>query len=322
MRFESEKLEYKRTKELYDSDTFEEERTHNQELTFKQMKKAFENKDISFDRRKYESLGICGIEDRLYTNLGLLVSDQCMHTIKIAVFANESNTKFKARKEFEGSIFQQLEEAFSYLMLCNQNNSEIVGLKRIDTWDYPKEAIREALLNAIIHRDYGFSGSIIVNVNDKSMEFISIGGLLPGLTTEDIKSGISQPRNRKLAEIFHRLRYIEAYGTGIRRIFDMYEDCSKKPTIIVTPNTFKIILPNQNNTSAEKEAIVAKGGTSSQEVKVINYLYENKEMTDEELQDLLNVKKTRAFNIVKDLESKGYVVIDGRGKNKKYRMKD
>lgn len=54
------------------------------------------------------------------------------------------------------------------------------------------------------------------------MEFISIGGLLPGLSPKDIRNGISQPRNRKLAEIFHRLRLIESYGTGIRRIFSLY----------------------------------------------------------------------------------------------------
>lgn len=76
------------------------------------------------------------------------------------------------------------------------------------------------------------------------MEFISIGGLLPGLSTDDIRSGISQPRNKKLVEIFHRLRLIESYGTGIRRIFQLYADRTEKPQIEVTTNTFKIILPN------------------------------------------------------------------------------
>ena len=68
---------------------------------------------------------------------------------------------------------------------------------RIDKQDYPEEAIREALLNALVHRDYGFSGSIIINVNDSKMEFISLGGLLPGLSTEDIRIGCLLYTSRK-----------------------------------------------------------------------------------------------------------------------------
>ena len=60
---------------------------------------------------------------------------------------------------------------------------------------YPEEALREALLNAVVHRDYDYSGSIIINIYDDRMEFISLGGLVKGLTLLDIKGGVSQPRN-------------------------------------------------------------------------------------------------------------------------------
>ncbi len=82
--------------------------------------------------------------------------------------------------------------------------------------------------------------SQMINVNDSCIEFISIGGLLPGLSADDIRSGISQPRNRKLAEIFHRLKLIESYGTGIRKIYARYRDCAAQPRIEVTTNTFKL----------------------------------------------------------------------------------
>lgn len=101
-------------------------------------------------------------------------------------------------------------------------------------------------MNAIVHRDYSYSGSIIINVNDERIEFISIGGLLPGLSTDDIRIGISQPRNKNLAEMFHRLRLIESYGTGIRRIYKLYENCPVQPVIEATPNAFKMVLPNMN----------------------------------------------------------------------------
>ena len=220
-----------------DGEMFEEIRSLEQNLTFASAKKAFLECNTEFNEEKYCTLGIRDNAKGQYSNLALIISDQCSHTIKVGVFSDDNMT-FKAKKEFSSSIFNQLEEAFSYLQLCNQNRSLINGLVRKDYWSYPAEAIREALVNAVIHRDYSFSGSVIINVNDSNMEFISIGGLPSELLVEDIKNGISQPRNQKLANIFHRLNLIESYGIGIRRIYKLYEDCAKQPIIEATPNSF------------------------------------------------------------------------------------
>jgi ATP-dependent DNA helicase RecG len=238
-----------------DGDIFEDLRSLEQGLTFRFCAETFAGHETEFGEDKYNVLGIRSHAQQLYTNVGLLLSDQCAHTIKVAVFADEQNTVFRDRKEFTGSIFEQLEDTFNYLQLCNRNKSVIDGLTRKDFWDYPKDAIREALLNALIHRDYGFSGSIIINVNDSCMELISIGGLPPGLSTDDIRNGISQPRNKKLAEVFHRLNFIEAYGTGIRRIFALYGNCPVLPVIDVTQNSFKITLPNMNAVKGENSGM-------------------------------------------------------------------
>ncbi|MGN1339910.1 MAG: ATP-binding protein, partial [Oscillospiraceae bacterium] len=256
---------------------------------------------------------ICSLSDNLYTNLAKIISDQCEHTIKIAVFADDNNTVFKAHKEFGGSVFTQLEEAFDYLMLCNQNPSTIVGINRIDKWDYPVEALREALLNAIVHRDYAFSGSIIINVNESCMEFVSLGGLVQGLSADDIRNGISQLRNRNLAEMFHRLNFIESYGTGIRRIFALYSDCKEQPEISVTSNSFKITLPNMNKCSAPEKS----HELTEQEQAILDYLDEHGEMTELDVQQLLGVKRTRAFNLIQTLKSAQMVEVVGRGADKK-----
>ena len=195
-------------------------------------------------------------------------------------------------------------------MLNNKTKSVFSGIDRIDKTDYPEEAIREALLNAVVHRDYGFSGSIIVNINSRSIEIISIGGLVPGLAEEDIMNGISQPRNRNLAEMFHRLKYIESYGTGIRKILSLYSDSSVKPAIVVTPNSFRISLPNRNN------GTVVKSTVPKQYQTVIDYLNEHDSMTVEKLQELLNIKRTRAYNLYTKMEAEGYIKVSGRGTGK------
>ena len=190
-------------------------------------------------------------------------------------------------------------------------------MERFEKADYPEEALREALLNALVHRDYSFSGSIIINVNDKQMEFISIGGLLPGLSPDDIRSGISQPRNKNLADIFHRLRFIESYGTGIRKIFHLYANCPEQPKIEVTPNTFKLILPNMNFDTAEDSDITDTTGTTQAQM-ILDFIEKNGKITDTEIQSLLGVKKTRAFTIAKQLRDEGLIQAEGRGDSKVY----
>lgn len=304
---------------IADGNVFERLRSVNQELSFSYAAQMFARQKIEFHKDKYYILGITNSESDLYTNLGYLISDQCEYTIKTAVFADQKNTVFRDRREFGGSLFLQAEETYAYLNLCNQNRSVIDGLEREDYWDYPKEAVREALLNALIHRDYNFNGSIIINVNEKEMEFISIGGLTGGLSPEDIQNGISLSRNSKLAEIFHRLHFIEAYGTGIRRIFSLYENCSRQPEITVTPNTFKMVLPNMNFAGQkEMKEVKQNQNLTTQMQKVLDYLSEHGEISDQKLQELLNIKRTRAYTLTRQMAEKGLIQISGRGKDKRY----
>ena len=304
-----------------DGDIFEKMRSMEQNLTFRAAEDIFKKYNVEFSEEKYRILGITDYTDSLYTNLALILSDQCMHTIKVAVFGNDFNTEFRDSKEFSGSVFKQLEDTFGYLMLCNKTVATFKGLEREERSDYPPEAIREALLNAIVHRDYSFSGSIIINVNDNETEFISIGGLLPGLSPDDIRSGISQPRNKSLAEIFHRLHLIESYGTGIRRIYNLYRNCSVQPRIEITSNTFKIVLPNMNGNNV-KEKVGATPDVTSQKQTVLDFIEENGGITDSEVQELLDVKSTRAYTLMKEMEKEGLIIIVGRGSDKKYLKKD
>ena len=304
-----------------DGDVFEEMRTVAQDLTFEEAEHTFKRYKVEFSEEKYITLGLRNIHDDQYTNLALILSDQCQHTTKLAVFGNEDNTEFRDAKEFGGSIFKQLEDSFAYLSLCNRTAATFKGLERVERSDYPEEVLREALLNALVHRDYSYSGSIIINVNDTSIEFISLGGLLPGLSADDIRSGISQPRNRKLVEIFHRLKLIESYGTGIRKIYAFYKDCAVQPRIEVTSNTFKLVLPNMNiNVETDETVNHASVVITSQMKTVLDYLSEYDEMTDQDLQELLNIKKTRAYLLARQMHENGLIDIVGRGASKKYKF--
>ena len=305
---------------LSEKENFEDRRALNQHLHFTEATNEFAIKKVEFDEKKYISLGMINSDDELYTNLAVLLSDECEHTIKVAVFDGNNKKTFKDRKEFSGSLFKQLRTCYEYLELCNHTAATFKGLDRIDHEDYPALALREALLNAIVHRDYSFSGSIMINIFDNKIEFVSLGGLVGGLSKEDILRGVSQTRNKNLANVFYRLNHIEAYGTGVQRIFDLYADDSVKPDIIITDNTFTMVLPNRNVGSGAKYTSTSDG-LSHQEKLIVDYIKKKGSITDEEIQYMLGVKQTRVYVIVRTLKAKGIIVTNGRGINKKHYLK-
>ncbi len=204
-----------------DGDYFEEMRSLEQDLTFKAAEQEFSARNILFGEAQMKTLGIM-THDGVYTNLGLLLSDQCVHTIKAAVFQGTTQNEFRDRKEFSGSLFRQMEEVYDYIDFRNQTHSSFQKLRRIDQRDYPETAVREALLNLLVHREYSFRTSTFISLYADRMELTSIGGLISGVTLKDIMMGISVCRNVKLANVFYRLELIEAHGTGILKIMTMF----------------------------------------------------------------------------------------------------
>ena len=235
-----------------DGDSFENMRSINQALTFEATKKEFEKRNVVFGQPQMQTLKIVSA-DGIYTNLGLLLSEQCLHTIKAAVFEGINQNVFKDRREFSGSLMQQLNDVYDYIDFHNQTHATFRKLLRIDTRDYPEVAVREALLNTLVHRDYSFRASTLIRIYEDRIEFVSIGGLLPGLELDDLMMGVSVCRNPHLANVFYRLQLIEAYGTGMKKIMGAYANALVQPKIKTTSNAFKIILPNVNFTPKAAE---------------------------------------------------------------------
>jgi ATP-dependent DNA helicase RecG len=288
---------------LSDGDKFEAARSMSQQLTFAAVEEEFRRCGVEFGEGQKRTLGIVGA-DGLHTNLGLLLSDQCAHTIKFAVWSGVGKGEFKTRKEVEGSVLKQMHSAFDFLDLSNNLAATFSGLDRIEQHDYPEEAVREAMLNAIVHRDYAFSGSIIVNIYDDRAEFVSLGGLVGGLREEDLFMGVSQPRNERLANVFYRLKHIEAYGTGLPRIMRLYEGFEVKPEVSATHGAFMLTLPNMNHA----RPLSAKRGRNPQHMAVLDYLKSNPFITNEIVQGILSVKQTRAYAVMREMSSEGLIV--------------
>lgn len=300
-----------------DGEKYEDVRSLNQELTFEYAEKEFVERDVPFGEAQKKTLGLKNADD-IYTNLGLLLSDQCVHTIKLAVFEGREKIQFKDRREFSGSLLKQLNEAYEFIDRYNRIRSEIEGLHRRDTRDYPVEAVREALLNAIVHRDYSFGDSTLVSIFDDRIEFVTIGGLVKGITYDDMMLGISVARNRKLAGIFYRLTLIEAYGTGIPKIMRSYDDCPAKPQIHVTDNAFKITLPN----TGELSETVKNHGLSRNERAVMSLFEKGDSIIRRDVESALGISQAMAARVLRGLVEKSEIYPVGGGKKTRYTLKN
>ena len=296
---------------------FEEMISKNQTLTFNYLEKKFKDNNLAFDQSKYKILNLVN-EGNIFTNLGALLSDQCQYTIKCAIFNGKNKLEFKDRKEFTGSLIKQVDDVFEYFDLFNKVKGEINGLKRIDIPDYPVYSLREALLNAVIHRSFYFDSSILITIFDDRIEMVSMGGLINGISIKEIFKGISATRNPNLANIFYRLGYVESFGTGIGRIMDSYEKYDKKPVFDATDNTFSIILPNANY---KDEILQVTNDSYTQENYIINYLKENGKINRADVEKLLNVSKTRAHIILGEMLENNLIVKNGTGRTTIYTLK-
>ncbi|MEG1067090.1 MAG: ATP-binding protein, partial [Anaerovoracaceae bacterium] len=298
-----------------DGVTFDKSRCILQELTFEYAEKIFLQNKVSFSESNKQTLGLIDL-DGYYTNAAQILSDQCEHSIKCAVYEGTGKMKFKARKAFFGSILKQMNDAFEYIGMSNNLNSTFDKLERIDNYDYPPYAIREALVNTVVHRDYDYSGSTLINIFDDRIEFVSIGGLVKGLTMSDIMNGISQSRNMIIADIFYRLKLIESYGTGIQRIIESYETSNRKPKFQSATASFVVTLPK----IVERSLLTLDGEITN--IDMARQLIKEKgEISRKELENKLLCSKFTALNILKELLYNGEIIKNNAGVNTKYKLK-
>lgn len=293
-----------------DGDSFEDAPSLVQDLTFRTAENTFTDKGLRFGMEQMKTLGIVGTNG-MYTNLGLLFSDQCPFTIKAAVFRGEDRLDFADRKEFGGSILEQLDDGYAYLELNNPVSADFDGLYRKDRRRYPSQALREALLNCIEHRDYSYSASTFMNIFSNRIELVSVGGIVSGLQERDIFLGISMSRNKALARIFYRLGLVEAYGTGLPKIFEAYRNSIAKPEVQTGPNSFKVILPAYQE--IDKDSV-----DSGFAAKMLDFVDAQGKITRAEAEKLLDVGQATAARILKQLVDAGMLDRVGSGPSTRY----
>lgn len=219
---------------------------------------------------------------------------------------------FQKRITFEHiSILDAYEKSISVFRAYYQYEV-IQGVDRKKMEKIPEAAFREAIANALIHRVWDVESQIRVLMFDDRIEVVSPGGLPSGITAEEYLSGkLSVLRNRDLANVFYRLGFAEIFGTGITRIKQLYEEGFIKPDFEVSENGIKIVLPVFENdlNLTEDERVIYKI-LSRTMLKPIS-----------EITPYVPFGKSKTTQLLKDMVQKGVVLLEGKGRGTKYRLK-
>lgn len=253
---------------------WEERISRRQDLSFEEARRICGNRDVPFTQANYVGYGIWDTYKR-YTNFGYLLSDQNNEVLKISEFLGEGG-RFSGGPALTGSILKQREDALQYLMRINSPRvTKVAGEEeRLDAYPWPPIAVREALTNCLVHRDFNtdLASPTTVSIFPDRMSFQTIATLPEGLTMEDLYlEGFSFCKNRCLTDLFVRLHWMEKSGSGFTDIFRSYANSPLKPSGSCTVRIFRIVLPKLLEASSLNEKVAsliqAYGSLSARELE-------------------------------------------------------
>ena len=139
--------------------------------------------------------------------------------IRVGCFQGTDKSQILDSAEIQSHPVQAVDEALNFVRRNTRRAVEIYGAQNQEVWEFPIVAIREAVINALVHADYSQRNSPIrIAILADRIEIDNPGGLPPGLTIEDIHRGLSKLRNRVIARVFHELQLIEQWGSGVQRM--------------------------------------------------------------------------------------------------------
>ena len=278
-----------------------------QELSAKLMKNL-DIKVVSEDILR--TLGLF-TKDKKFNNAAALLSDENdFYGIDIARFGNSINEIMDREKISKTSVLKQYDAALNMIKRYYQYE-EISEIERKKVDLVPETAYREAIANALIHRDWSINSHIRISLFSDKIEIKSPGGLPRGITAEEyMKGDISCLRNPILGNVFFRLHYIEMFGTGVRRILLAYKDAKIKPKFEITDNVISVILP----VTADQYHV------TNDEAKVMSALENGEQLSSSEIAKVTGYTKSKVLRLIEHLKEKDYIKIIGNGRGTKYSL--
>lgn len=302
-----------------------------QDMTFKELAIEYKNKTLKeFEEKDLLSFGLINEEGNL-TIAGSLFADG-YQVYQSRVFCTRWNGLTKANglmdalddQEFEGNIIYLLKASMDFVKRNSKKMWKKGPIYRVEYPEYPERAVQEAIVNALIHRDYTVIGSEVhLDIYDDRMEIYSPGGMYDGTFVQNVDpyNVSSSRRNPVLADLFARMDLMERRGSGLRKIIEAYESCENykielKPEFRSTESAFFTVLKNLNyDTQNDTQNDTQKLKPKDRQEKIIHIMKDKKNITALELSDILSVSIITIKRDLKKLTDENIIEYIGSSKD-------
>jgi predicted HTH transcriptional regulator len=226
-------------------------------------------------------------------------------------FLGTSGRDTLATVDCEGTLFEQFNQAYGFILSRLYSSFTIRGPRREEILEVPESAIREALLNTLVHRNYHIKAPIKIAIYDDRIEFFSPGQFPGPMKVDHIKMGITYLRNPAICKIFREAGYIEKLGTGLLIIFTSYAERGlKSPEFVDGENYVKCVLPRKLE------------GPSGELARVMKLFEKTEEISIQDVMNFLSVSRASAGRRLKELVDKGCIARSGHTKAVRYKKKE
>lgn len=271
----------------------------------------------------------------IFKNLELITNDEKLTRALILLFGKKPQTffitaqgrvgRFKTPTEIldtviaDGNLFKQLDTLMNAIRKHLNVRFEIKGIERKDVWDYPLEALREAVINALIHKDYLSTAEIQIKIYDDRLWIWNSGKLPKQLTIESLKTEHSSfPKNPIIASVFYYAGFIERWGSGTKRIIDLCKDQKlPEPEFKEEFGGISVYFCKDIYT----EEYLRKLGLNERQIKAVIYVKKSGRITNKEYQNINNISNKTAYLELSNIVERAIFKVEGKGKSTIYTLK-
>lgn len=279
-----------------------------QELTFTQLRIYYDEIGYQFTSNTFKQFHF-QLETGEYNYLAYLLSDQNALVINVGKFKGDNVVELEEMRSYSNqSLIKTTHEIIEFIDKQNKIFTTITSSKRKDEYLFDSIAMREAIVNALVHSDYTYENTPTFRIFDNHIEIISVGGLPEGIEKSEFLSGYMSPKNPQLMKIFRDLGFVEHMGTGIIRILSKYDES----IFTFSSNFIKVSIPfnKQKNNSNNNET--STKNVSKRQFKIMELIKEN--LTQDEIADKLGVSRFTVIRDIKLLEQNGFLSRVGSNK--------
>lgn len=290
-----------------------------QDLSFAQLKIYYEEIGYIFTHNTFKQFNF-NLSTGEFNYLAYLLSDQNGLVINIGKFKGNNVVDLEEMKSFSNqSLIKTTSEIIDFIEKQNKIFTTITSSKRIEQKLFDSIAMREAVINALVHSDYSYENTPTFRIFDDRIEIISVGGLPEGIEKTEFLNGYMSPKNPQLMKIFRDLGFVEHMGTGIIRILSKYDSS----IFSFSSNFIKVAIPYSFKTNSEvinENSIDNFKEISKRQKRIIEIIRNNASITQEEMASILNISRFTIIREIKVLEEKGIIKRIGSNKTGNWKI--